>query len=68
MSPPQSPQFLEEMISIANLPRPPAGYGWLTPTNGCLEMAQCITQALSITTRKSISQGTAKARISKICS
>lgn len=56
----QSPQFLEEMINIANLARPPAGYGWLTPTIGCLEMAQCITQAMGITARKSISQGTAK--------
>lgn len=56
----QSPQFLEEMVNIANLARPPAGYGWLTPTIGCLEMAQCITQAMSITARKSISQGTAK--------
>ncbi|BDA43749.1 Translocation protein SEC63 homolog [Coccomyxa sp. Obi] len=56
----KSPQFLEEMINIANLARPPAGYGWLTPTIGCLEMAQCITQAMSITARKSISQGTTK--------
>ncbi|EIE19320.1 hypothetical protein COCSUDRAFT_48909 [Coccomyxa subellipsoidea C-169] len=56
----KSPQFLEEMINIANLARPPQGYGWLSPTVGCLEMAQCITQAMSIVARKSLSQGGAK--------
>ena len=56
----KAPQLLEEMITIANWPRTHAMTGWLTPTVGCLEMAQCITQALGTSSRKLLGQGGAK--------
>ena len=56
----RAPQLLEEMITIANWPRTQALTGWLTPTVGCLEMTQCITQALSTSSRKLLGQGSAK--------
>ncbi len=59
----RSPQFLDEMITIANLPRPPYGFGWLAPTIGCLEMAQCLTQALAIPVRKSLSDGASNKKV-----
>ena len=56
----KAPQLLEEMVTIANWPRTHAMTGWLTPTVGCLEMAQCITQALGTSSRKLLGQGGAK--------
>lgn len=51
--------FLEEMIKIANIPRF-SPYGWLTPTIGAIEMLQCLTQAVSIGSRKTFSHGKAR--------
>eukprot|EP00775_Hariotina_reticulata_P009185 gene9185-9351_t len=48
----KSPQLLEEMVKIACLPRPPLGYGWMTPALACVEMMQCIAQALPVAVRK----------------
>ena len=52
----KSAVFLEEIVKIANLPRY-SPYGWLTPTIGAVEMMQCLTQAVSIGSRKSFTQG-----------
>lgn len=48
--------LLEEIVKIANIPRT-SPYGWLTPTIGAVEMLQCLTQAVSIGSRKSFTQG-----------
>lgn len=48
--------LLEEMIKIANIPRY-SPYGWLTPTVGSIEMLQCLTQAVSIGSRKTFTHG-----------
>jgi hypothetical protein len=56
----KSPLFLEEMANIANIPRAPGAPGWLAPTAGCLEFAQCLTQALSIAARKQLGTGGGK--------
>ena len=53
----KAPLLLEEMVKIANLPRPPAGYGWLSPSVGALEMMQCITRALQLHVRKTLTYG-----------
>jgi len=55
----KSPLLLEEMVKIANIPRT-AGipYGWLTPTIGAVELLQCLTQAVSIGSRKTFTHGT----------
>ncbi|KAK9839330.1 hypothetical protein WJX81_008661 [Elliptochloris bilobata] len=53
----KAPLLLEEMVKIANLPRPPAGYGWLSPTVGSLEMMQCITRAQQLHVRKTLFHG-----------
>ncbi len=61
----KAPLLLEEMVKIANLPRPPAGYGWLSPTVGALEMMQCLTRAQPLHVRKTAPGG--KARPSARC-
>lgn len=53
----KAPLLLEEMVKIANLPRPPAGYGWLSPSVGALEMMQCITRAQPLHVRKTLAYG-----------
>lgn len=53
----KAPLLLEEMVKIANLPRPPAGYGWLSPSVGSLEMMQCITRAQQLHVRKTLAYG-----------
>ena len=53
----KAPLLLEEMVKIANLPRPPAGFGWLSPTVGSLEMMQCLTRAQALAARKALGQG-----------
>ena len=54
----KSPIFLEEMIKIANIPRSIGfPFGWLTPTVGAVEMLQCLTQAVSINARKTLTPG-----------
>jgi hypothetical protein len=35
------------MVKIACLPRPPLGYGWMTPALACVEMMQCLAQVSS---------------------
>eukprot|EP00884_Botryococcus_braunii_P003385 jgi/Botrbrau1/13047/Bobra.0187s0009.1 len=50
--------LLEEIVKIAALPRAPLGWGWLAPTLGAIEMMQCITQAVPMSLRKTIGQGT----------
>ncbi|KAG2451784.1 hypothetical protein HYH02_003562 [Chlamydomonas schloesseri] len=57
----KTPLLLDEMMKIAVLPRPPAGYGWMTPALAIVEMMQCVSQALSISNRKPLSGGAAKA-------
>ena len=48
-----APALLDEMRKIANVPRHPSNpYGWLTPTIGCLEMMQCLVQAVPLSARK----------------
>ena len=56
----KAPLLLEEMVKIANLPRPPAGYGWLSPTVGALEMMQCLTRAQPLHVRKTAPGGKAR--------
>lgn len=34
------------------MPRPPHGYGWFTPAQAVVEMMQCVSQALPISSRK----------------
>mmetsp|Transcript_2646 Transcript_2646/g.4510 ORF Transcript_2646/g.4510 Transcript_2646/m.4510 type:complete len:749 (+) Transcript_2646:96-2342(+) len=48
----KSPILLEEMFKIASVPRPPYGYGWLTPAIAVLEMQQCLAQAMSMSDRR----------------
>ncbi|KAK9829144.1 hypothetical protein WJX72_004149 [[Myrmecia] bisecta] len=50
----KSPVFLEEMLKLSGYPRPPHGYGWLAPLVGCVEMMQCLMQAVNISTRKTV--------------
>ncbi|EFJ44468.1 molecular chaperone [Volvox carteri f. nagariensis] len=57
----KSPLLLDEMIKIAIMPRPPAGYGWMTPTVAIVEMMQCVSQALSVSARKPAGGASAKA-------
>eukprot|EP00878_Enallax_costatus_P024760 GHUV01026445.1.p1 GENE.GHUV01026445.1~~GHUV01026445.1.p1 ORF type:complete len:636 (+),score=256.18 GHUV01026445.1:447-2354(+) len=48
----KSPLLLEEMVKIATLPRTQAGTGWMTPALACVEMCQCIAQAMPVSLRK----------------
>lgn len=58
----KTPLLLDEMMKIAVLPRPPMGYGWMTPAVAIVEMMQCTAQALSIGLRKpAVGGGSAKA-------
>ncbi|GIL87084.1 hypothetical protein Vretimale_14247 [Volvox reticuliferus] len=57
----KSPLLLDEMIKIAIMPRPPAGYGWMTPAVAIVEMMQCVSQALSVSARKPTGSVSAKA-------
>ena len=50
----KSALLLEEMIKIASLPRPPHSLGWLAPIIGSVEMLQCLTQAVSVQSRKAL--------------
>ena len=50
----KSAMLLEEMIKIASLPRPPNGLGWFAPVLGSVEMLQCLTQAVNLTSRKAL--------------
>ncbi|GLC39388.1 hypothetical protein PLESTM_000891300 [Pleodorina starrii] len=60
----KSPLLLDEMIKIAIMPRPPAGYGWMTPAVAIVEMMQCVAQALSVSDRKPAAGASAKAAAS----
>ncbi|KXZ42319.1 hypothetical protein GPECTOR_162g134 [Gonium pectorale] len=55
----KSPLLLDEMIKIAIMPRPPHGFGWMTPAVAIVEMMQCIAQALSVSARKPLTGGSA---------
>ncbi|GIL50242.1 hypothetical protein Vafri_6471 [Volvox africanus] len=57
----KSPLLLDEMIKIAIMPRPPAGFGWMTPAVAIVEMMQCVSQALSVSARKPTGSASAKA-------
>jgi translocation protein SEC63 len=47
------PTFLEEMLKIGNIPRVQGWpYGWLAPTVGCIEMMQCLNQAVPFFVKK----------------
>lgn len=46
------PILLTEMAKIAIFPRPPLGYGWMAPALACVEMLQCVVQAVTIGARK----------------
>ena len=52
----KSALLLEEIVKIANLPRNQYGQGWLAPTLGGLEMMQCLTQGISMASRKALGQ------------
>ena len=53
----KSAMLLEEMVKIATWPRSANSHtGWLAPALGSLEMLQCISQALSMQTRKALGQ------------
>ncbi|KAK9789757.1 hypothetical protein WJX73_001047 [Symbiochloris irregularis] len=57
----KSALLLEEVVKIATLPRPPLRLGWLAPALGGLEMLQCITQAVSVQSRKAVGQNSKNA-------
>ncbi|KAG2485811.1 hypothetical protein HYH03_015521 [Edaphochlamys debaryana] len=57
----KSPLLLDEMMKIAVMPRPPLGYGWMTPAVAIVEMMQCMAQALSVSARKPVTGSAAKA-------
>eukprot|EP00879_Flechtneria_rotunda_P006197 GHRR01006515.1.p1 GENE.GHRR01006515.1~~GHRR01006515.1.p1 ORF type:complete len:456 (+),score=176.99 GHRR01006515.1:409-1776(+) len=44
--------LLEEMLKLATIPRTQAGTGWMTPSLACVEMMQCIAQAVPTSVRK----------------
>ncbi|KAF8055125.1 ERDJ2A [Scenedesmus sp. PABB004] len=46
------PALLEEMVKLATLPRTASGCGWMTPSLACVEMMQCMAQAMPVATRK----------------
>ena len=47
-----------KVVKIANIPRyANVPYGWLTPTVGAVEMLQCLTQGVSIGSRKTFTHG-----------
>lgn len=44
--------MLQEMLGLATAPRVKPGYGWLAPTVGCIEMMQCMVQAVPLAAKK----------------
>lgn len=49
--------LLQEMLGIAILPRVQPGYGWMTPAVGCIELMQCIVQAVPLSSKKAAHVG-----------
>lgn len=49
--------LLQEMLGIAILPRVQPGYGWMTPAIGCIELMQCIVQAVPLSSKKAAHVG-----------
>ncbi|KAH0632430.1 hypothetical protein KY290_038603 [Solanum tuberosum] len=47
-----APRLLEELMKMANIPRPPVGHGWLRPAIGVVELSQSIVQAVPLSARK----------------
>ena len=48
----KAPRLLQEMFNIASAPRIRPNYGWLTPTQGTVELMQCIIKAVPAEERK----------------
>ncbi|CAN1753958.1 DnaJ protein ERDJ2A [Linum perenne] len=49
-----SPRLLDELIKMAVIPRKGEMHGWLRLAIGVIELSQCITQAVPLSTRKSL--------------
>jgi translocation protein SEC63 len=49
--------MLQEMLGLATAPRIKPGYGWLAPTVGCIEMMQCMVQAVPLAAKKAAHVG-----------
>ncbi|CAN1180698.1 DnaJ protein ERDJ2A [Linum perenne] len=54
-----SPRLLDELIKMAVIPRKGEMHGWLRPAIGVIELSQCITQAVPLSTRNSTTESTA---------
>ncbi|KAL4531929.1 hypothetical protein Ndes2437B_g02360 [Nannochloris sp. 'desiccata'] len=48
----KAPRLLQEMFNIASAPRIRPNYGWLTPTQGTVELMQCIVKAVPAEEKK----------------
>ncbi|CAN1158604.1 DnaJ protein ERDJ2A [Linum perenne] len=48
-----APRLLEELMKMAVIPRNAQMHGWLRPAIGVVELSQCITQAVPLSSRKS---------------
>ncbi len=49
--------LLDEMVKIASMPRAPKAWAGSPPTQAVIELQQSITQAVSISARKSLPSG-----------
>ncbi|KAK9290006.1 hypothetical protein L1049_008169 [Liquidambar formosana] len=47
-----APRLLEELMTMAVIPRSPQGHGWLRPAIGVVELSQSIIQAVPLSARK----------------
>ncbi len=56
----KAPRLLQEMFNISSMPRIKPNYGWLTPTQGTVELMQCIIKAIPAEEKKKSSSSSAK--------
>ncbi|PSC67052.1 dnaJ ERDJ2A [Micractinium conductrix] len=49
--------LVREMLGLSTAPRIQPGYGWLTPTVGCIELMQCMVQAVPLESKKAAHVG-----------
>lgn len=53
----KAPGMLQEMFNISIYPRIPPRYGWLAPALACVEMSQCLVQAVPLWAKKTSPPG-----------
>lgn len=49
--------LLQEMLALSTMPRVQPSYGWLTPAVGCIELMQCMVQAVPLASKKAAHVG-----------